>query len=179
MIKKRDLHECHSLFQLLMDPAVFPYVRYPCRSYEQYLFVTKKLIVEEERKTCVSRTILDEMGRPIGTIELYNIVDRVGFLATWIGAPYFGKGYNQRAKDAFFTELFMEQEIDTVFLKIRKQNTRSRMAAQKLPYAVLANEINESLYKSINDGREIYDLYRVDRSDFLDNGNVIPQGVAT
>ncbi|SFT09765.1 hypothetical protein SAMN05428962_4367 [Paenibacillus sp. BC26] len=105
MLKKRDLHECHSLYNLMMDPAVFPYVRYKCQCYEEYLFVTKQLIGEEERGTCISRTILDEVGHPIGTIDLYDIVNQTGFLATWIGAPYFGQGYNQRAKEAFLTEL--------------------------------------------------------------------------
>jgi RimJ/RimL family protein N-acetyltransferase len=179
MLKKRDLHECHSLYDLMIDPAVFPYVRNQCRSYEEYLFVTKMLIVEQEQESCISRTILDEMGHPIGTIELYDIVQRTGFMATWIGAPYFGKGYNARAKEAFLTELFMEYRIDTVFLKIRQQNTRSQKAVGKLPYAKLANDIYESLYKSINDSRHVYDLYQVERFDFLEHCNAMRHGVAT
>lgn len=179
MLKKRDLHECHSLFNLLMDPEVFPYVRYQCQSYEEYLFITKKLIVEEEQETCISRTILNEMGQPIGTIDLYDIVNKTGFLATWIGTPYFGKGYNQRAKESFFTELFIEHHFDTVYLKIRNQNTRSKKAVEKLPYAKLANDINQQIYKSINNTRQIYDLYQVERLDFLESCKVMQHGVAT
>ena len=34
--------------------------------------------------------------------------DNAGFLGTWLGKPYHGKGYNKLAKDAFFQELFYE-----------------------------------------------------------------------
>jgi Acetyltransferases, including N-acetylases of ribosomal proteins len=179
MLKKRDLHECHSLYHLMIDPAVFPYVRYKSESYEEYLFATKQLIVEEEQKTCMSRTILDETGHPIGTIDLYEIVNNTGFLATWIGIPYFGKGYNQRAKESFFAELFLEHEIETVYLKIRKQNIRSKKAIEKLPYARLANDSNQRVYLAINHMQEIYDLYQVERADFLAYSIVLQQEIAT
>lgn len=179
MLKKRDLHDCHSLYNLMMDPAVFPYVRNKCLCYEEYLFLTKQIIFEEENDICMSRTILNEMGHPIGTIELYDIVNRTGFLATWIGSPYFGKGYNQQAKESFFTELFLENNIDTVFLKIRKQNIRSKKAVEKLPYAQLANDTHPHKYASINHNQFIYDLYKVERLCFLENSRVMQQEVAT
>lgn len=179
MIKKRDLHECHSLYHLMMDPMVFPYVRHKCPSYEQYLFITKQLIAQEEQKTCISRTILNEMGHPIGSIELYDIVNKTGFLATWIGTPYFGKGYNQRAKKSFFAELFLEHHIETVYLKIRKQNIRSKKAVEKLEYVKLANDINQPLYQSINHTQLIYDLYHVERLSFLESSEDMKLEVAT
>ncbi|MDU0201758.1 GNAT family N-acetyltransferase [Paenibacillus sp. MAH-36] len=179
MIRKRNLQECHSLYNLLNDPEVFPYVRYKCQSYEEYLFVTKQLIVEEEQQTCISRTILNEIGHPIGTIDLYNIESKAGFLATWIGAPYFGKGYNQRAKESFFTEVFLEHRIETVFLKVRKQNIRSKKAVEKLPYAKLANDLNPHVYASINPYEQIYDLYQVEQSDFLEASEGMQHEVAT
>ncbi|WP_018759052.1 GNAT family N-acetyltransferase [Paenibacillus terrigena] len=179
MLKKRDLHECHSLYNLMMDPVVFPYVRYKCQSYEEYLFITKQLIVEEEQRTCISSTILNEMGHPIGTIDLYNIVNKTGFLATWIGTPYFGKGYNQRAKESFFAELFLEHDIDTVFLKIRKQNIRSKKAVEKLQYVKLANDTNHEVYQSINLTEQIYDLYHVERVGFLESNEDMQHVVAT
>lgn len=179
MIKKRDLHECHVLYSLMMDPVVFPYVRYPCQSYEEYLFMTKQLIAEEEQGTCISRTILNEMGHPIGTIDLYNIVHHTGFMATWIGTPYFGQGYNRRAKESFLSELFLEHHIDTVFLKIRKQNIRSKKAVEKLPYIELANDTNNEVYKSVNHTQQIYDLYHVKRLGFLERREDIQHVVAT
>ncbi|WP_308639754.1 GNAT family N-acetyltransferase [Paenibacillus silvisoli] len=178
MLKKHDLHECHSLYRLMIDPAVFPYVRHKCQSYEEYLFVTKQLIVEEQQQTTsISRTILDEMGHPIGTIQLYDIVNGTGFLATWIGAPYFGQGYNRRAKESFFAELFLEHRIERAYLKIRKQNIRSIKAVEKLPYVQLANDHNPELYQTINAVDPIYDLYQVDRSCFLNSCNVVQHEV--
>lgn len=179
MIKKRDLHECYSLYNLMVDTAVFPYVRNKCKSYEEYLFLTKQLIAEEEQRTCISRTILNEMGAPIGSIDLYNIVDNSGFLATWIGTPYFGKGYNKLAKQSFFAELFFEHNIETVFMKIRKQNMRSQKAVEKLHYIKLANDINKQVYNSINNTEEIYDLYQVQRLEFIEYNEEIEHVIAT
>lgn len=62
-----------------------------------------------------------------------SIIDNSGFLGTWIGKPYHGKGYNRPAKDAFFKELFNELGIETVFMRIREENIRSIKAAEKLP----------------------------------------------
>ncbi|MDT9718529.1 GNAT family protein [Paenibacillus sp. ClWae2A] len=179
MLKKRDLQECHSLYSLMMDPAVSPYVRYQCQSYEEYLFLTKQLIAEEEQKTVISRTILNETGQPIGTIDLYHIEHQSGFLATWIGSPFFGNGYSQRAKSAFFVELFLEHEIETVFMKIRKQNIRSRKAVQKLAYVKLANDVYPDVYQRINMNEQMYDLYHVERSAFFENSMDLHQVIAT
>lgn len=179
MLKKRDLQECHTLYSLMVDPAVSPYVRYSCQSYEEYLFLTKQLIAEEEQKTVISRTILNETGQPIGTIDLYHIVNNTGFLATWIGSPYFGNGYSQQAKSSFFVELFLEHAIETVFMKIRKQNIRSSKAAQKLPYVKLANDVYPDVFQSINAKEQIYDLYHVQRSTFFENSMDLHHVVAT
>ncbi|QKS46458.1 GNAT family N-acetyltransferase [Paenibacillus cellulosilyticus] len=173
MLKKHDLHECRSLYNLMADPAVFPYVRHKCQSYEEYLFITKQLITLELQKTSISRTITNELGQPIGTIQFYDIANGTGFLATWIGAPYFGQGYNGRAKEAFFMELFLEHQIETVYLKVRKQNIRSKKAVAKLPYVQLANDLKLELYESINREQEVYDLYQVERSSFLESRNQV------
>ncbi|MBU5351177.1 GNAT family N-acetyltransferase [Paenibacillus barcinonensis] len=170
MLKKRELHECQSLYNLMMDPAVSPYVRYACQSQEEMMFLTRQLIAEEEQGTVISRTILNETGTVIGTIDLYHIVNHTGFLATWIGAPYFGNGYSQRAKSAFLTELFLEHGMQTVFMKIRKQNVRSRKAVEKLPYVSLAHDLYPEIVRNINMEQPIFDLYHVDRDSFLASG---------
>ncbi|MGO4528467.1 GNAT family N-acetyltransferase [Paenibacillus sp. 2TAF8] len=169
MLKKRELHECQSLHSLMMDPAVSPYVRYACQSQEEFMFLTRQLIAEEEQGTAITRTILNELGTAIGTIDLYHIVNHTGFLATWIGAPYFGQGYSQRAKSAFLTELFLEYDIQTVFMKIRKQNVRSRKAVEKLPFVKFSNDLYPEVTQAINAKQLIYDLYHVQRSDFLEH----------
>ncbi|WP_174733025.1 GNAT family N-acetyltransferase [Mesobacillus harenae] len=166
MLKKRDLQDCHELFELLMDPEVFPFVRQKAYSYDEYVFVTKQTIEAEERGELVSRTIYDDWNTPIGTINLYDIQDGAGFLGTWIGKPFHGKGYNGIAKDAFFEELFYELGIETVFMRIRKVNHRSLKAAEKLPYAVKANETRPAIYLQLNAAEDIYDLYEISKDQY-------------
>ena len=161
MLKKRDLHDCHVLFELMSHPDVFPFVRQKAYSYDEFVFVTKQAIEAEERGELVSRTILDDWGAPIGTINLFDIQDGAGFLGTWLGKPYHGKGYNNTAKEAFFQELFFEKDFHTVFMRIRKENIRSIKAAEKLPYVVKANESRKAVYDQLNSNGEIYDLYEI------------------
>jgi RimJ/RimL family protein N-acetyltransferase len=161
MIKKRDLQECHELYDLLSHPDVFPFVRQKAASYEEFLFLTKQTVEAEERGELISRTIVDEWGNPIGTINLFDIQDNAGFLGTWLGKPYHGKGYNKPAKDVFFQELFYELGMETVFMKIRKANVRSQKAAEKLPYVVKANDTRKAIYDQLNAVEDIYDLYEI------------------
>ena len=169
MLKKRDLHDSHTLFDLMIHPEVFPFVREKAYSYEEYLFLTKQTIEAEEQGKLISRTIIDEWGSPIGTINLFDIEDQTGFLGTWIGKPYHGKGYNKQAKDAFFTEIFLELGIETVFMRIRKENVRSQRAAEKLPYCIKANELRPAVYRNLNPipHEEIYDLYEIPKDLFV------------
>jgi RimJ/RimL family protein N-acetyltransferase len=176
MLKKRDLHESHVLYELMTHPDVFPFVRQKCSSYEEFLFMTKQTIEAEERGELISRTILDEWGAPIGTINLFDIEDNAGFLGTWLGKAYHGKGYNSPAKDAFFEELFYRCGIETIFMRIRKVNIRSIKAAEKLPYVVKANETRRSLYEQLNANGDLYDLYEIPKDQYtfylLRNGSI-------
>lgn len=166
MLKKRELSDCPVLFDLMLDPAVFPFVRHKAASIDEFMFLTKQTIEAEEQGKMISRTILDEWGNPIGTINLYDIQNGAGFLGTWIGRPHFGKGYNQKAKEAFFTELFFEKNIETIFMRINNQNIRSQKAAEKLPYNRLANDTNPELYLQINEGENQYQLYKIEKDQY-------------
>lgn len=166
LLKYRDLSETNELYQLMIHPTVFPYVRNKANSQEEYLFITKQLLEEEQLGKTISRTITDDWGQPIGTITLYDIQDGAGFLGTWIGVPFQGKGYNQAAKHDFLMELFFEKDIHTVFLRIRKENEKSKRAAQKLPYVIEAAETNPALYDEINTGETKFDLYKIPRDLF-------------
>jgi RimJ/RimL family protein N-acetyltransferase len=161
MLKKRDLHECHELYNLMTHPDVFPFVRQKVSSYEEYLFITKQMTEAEERGELVSRTIIDEWGAPIGTITLFDICNHAGFLGTWIGKPFHGKGYNKLAKDAFFHELFYHLGIETIYMRIRKENIRSIKAAEKLPFVLKSNDTRKAIYQQINNEGPIYDLYEI------------------
>ncbi|WP_018662251.1 GNAT family N-acetyltransferase [Heyndrickxia acidiproducens] len=165
MLKKRDCswQECCTLYELMTHPDVFPFVRQKSYSQEEFMFMTKQTIEAEERGELVSRTILDEWGNPIGVISLFDIENNAGFLGTWLGKPYHGNGYNQPAKKAFFEELFYELMIETIYMKIRKENIRSIKAAEKLPYAVKANETRREIYNHLNRDGDIYDLYEISK----------------
>lgn len=166
-MKKRDLSESHVLYNLMVHPDVFPFVRQKAASFEEFLFLTKQTIEEEDQGNIISRTILDEWHNPIGTINLFDVQDGYGFLGTWIGQPYFGKGYNSLAKDAFFSELFYEKDIHTIFMRIRKVNIRSQKAAEKIPYVTLANETRKDVYNQLNQGQDIYNLYQIEKDNYL------------
>lgn len=166
MLKKRDLHEVPALFELITHKDVFPYVRQKARTSDEYYFITKQTIEAEENGELISRTILDEYENPIGTINLFDIHAGHGFLATWIGQPYFGKGYNKRAKKLFFDEVFSHYDIEGIYMKIRKTNTRSLKAAYKLPYVTLANTIYPEVYEEINAIEEIYDLFVITKEHY-------------
>lgn len=163
MLKKRDLMECTILFSLITHPEVFPYVRNKAATSDEYMFLTKQLMEREEQKLAISRTILDEWGQPIGTISLYDIKDQAGFLGTWIGQPYFGKGYNKKAKDAFLTEIFTQTDIQSVYMKIRKENLRSQKAALKMPYVQVLNTTSPH-YQTYS---EHYHLLEIPKDLFL------------
>lgn len=166
MLKQRDLSETTELYHLMIHPSVFPYVRQKASSAEEYMFMTKQLIEEEQQGLSISRTITDDWGQPIGTISLFDIQDGAGFLGTWIGAPFQGKGYNQTAKKEFLTELFFDLNFHTVFLRIRKENEKSKRASSKLQYVICANELHPALYEEINTGEIKYDLYKIPKDLF-------------
>ncbi|MEC1591628.1 GNAT family N-acetyltransferase [Bacillus sonorensis] len=164
MLKKREMNDCHALFELMTHPEVFPFVRNKAETIEEYMFHVKNIIEDEEQGKLISRTILDEWNQPIGCISLYELEEQQGFLGTWLGKPYHGKGYNQRVKNAFFCELFYEQNIEAVFMKIRKTNTRSLKAAQKLPYAVQTdsgrlNSADSGAYHLFEIPKDLYILH--------------------
>ncbi|WP_188207309.1 GNAT family N-acetyltransferase [Alkalibacillus aidingensis] len=166
MLKRRELQDVPVLFPLLSDEAVKPYVREQAENMEAYYFFINQMNQQEENGELISRTILDEMENPVGAITLYDIEEGKGFLATWLGRPYFGQGYNQYAKELFLWELFMEQEIEVVFLKINKTNTRSLKAMSKLSYAIEANETYPHVFEQINQGEKQYDLFAIYKDAF-------------
>ncbi|WP_087975137.1 GNAT family N-acetyltransferase [Oceanobacillus rekensis] len=167
MLKMRDLHEVPMLYELMNHPDVFPYVRHKASNSDEFYFITKQTIEAEENGELISRTIIDEYYQPIGTINLFDIHENHGFLATWIGQPYFGKGYNQQAKEHFFDILFFSYNIEGIFMKVRKANKRSLKAVLKLPYAALGNEIYPHVYGKVNREAEIYDLFVITKDNYM------------
>lgn len=166
MLKIRELHEVPILFELASHPEVYPYLRHKADTVDEFYFLTKQTIEAEEQGLVISRTILDEFAQPIGTINLFDIDQRSGFLATWLGKPYFGKGYNKMAKELFFDELFFQKGIENVFMKVRKTNIRSLRAVEKLGYAILGNDLFPEIYQVINVNSNIYHLFVVTKEHY-------------
>lgn len=176
MLKKRDLQEVPTLFHLLSHPDVFPFVRDKPESLDRYYFLTKQTIEAENSGTLISRTILDEFEQPIGTINLYDIQYNYGFLATWLGKPYFGKGYNKVAKELFLNEIFLKSSsIKNIFMKIRKSNARSIKAASKIPYVSKANDLFPDVYNQVNQNGISYDLYVISKTMYTEYNSFIQQ----
>lgn len=167
MLKTRDLHDVPTLFELLSHPEVYPYVRQKAATSDEYYFMTKQSMAAEAKGELISRTILDKYEQPIGTINLFDMNENYGFLATWIGQPYFGMGYNKVAKEEFFNELFFELNIEAVFLKVRRTNTRSLKAVMKLSFVAIANELYQGIFDQINQEENIYDLFVITKEHYL------------
>lgn len=170
MLKKRDVTEAPTLYDLMKHPDVFPYVRHKAYSTDEFYFLTKKTIEAEEQGELISRTIVDEQYNPIGTINLFDIENNAGYLATWIGKDYHGKGYNKLAKDAFFHELFYELDLDAIYIKIRKSNVRSLKAILKIPYVAYGNDLFPRVFQKVNEDtleNPIYDLYVITKDNYF------------
>ena len=63
-------------------------------------------------------------------------------------------------------EIFFELDIQTVFLRIRKSNSKSIRATEKLRYALKANESHPSIYAEVNKTEEVFDLYYIPKDLF-------------
>jgi len=161
MLRKLERQDALELHPYLVDPLVFPYVRYKAECKEEYAFLMKQVKEKEDNGELILRVILNESGKSIGQIALFDIQEKSGFLGTWLGVPYHGKGYNQSAKETFFSEVFYQLDMEKVYMKIRKVNEKSRRAALRLPYVELANHTHPHIYHQVNGKEEIYDIFVV------------------
>jgi len=166
MLKMRELQDVPVLFELIIHPEVFPYVRNQAKTIDEYYFHTRNSIEAESKFELISRTIADEYNLPIGVITLYDIEENYGFLSTWIGRPYFGKGYNQSAKEIFFDEVFHHCGLDGIFMKVKKTNFRSTKAVLKLPYVTPGNDVYPEIYRKVNNQEELYNLFVVKKEHY-------------
>lgn|SRR5699024_4596662 len=169
MLKREEMseRELQMLFEQMTHPEVLPFVRQKAATFHEFMLLNEQAIEDEARGNMVSRVIVDEYSNPIGTINLFDIREQSGFLGTWIGKEYHGKGFNGLAKLAFLRELFDEHEINAVFMRIRKENIRSNKAAEKLPYAVKVNDLRVSIFHEINFAEYAYDLYEIPKELFI------------
>ncbi|MBS4175556.1 GNAT family N-acetyltransferase [Bacillus sp. FJAT-49736] len=102
-----------------------------------------RYIQEEERLgKQYSRVIMNEEEKLVGVITLKELDfdNKTCHIGTWIGYPYWGKGYNQLAKAEMLNIAFRDLNLDYVFAGARKINLRSQQAQIKLPYMSIGVE---------------------------------------
>jgi len=94
---------------------------------------------QENQKKLYSRVILNEDENIIGVITLKDInpTAKTSHIGTWIGLPYWGKGYNPLAKKEILYTAFTELKLEYVFAGAKLSNLRSQKAQEKLPYVKL------------------------------------------
>lgn len=171
ILRKPNKKDFKLLYNLVKEENVIKYVRHKPTSLNNYLEIMDMLINSEEKNELISRVIVIN-GEPIGTISLFDISYNNGFLATWIGNEYQGKGYNQMAKDLFFKECYTDYNIETIFMKIRKENIKSQKSALKMHFVEKACSILYiDVYKEVNKDENIYELFFVNKEIFLKSIN--------
>jgi RimJ/RimL family protein N-acetyltransferase len=164
MIRKVSQDDYLALYEMVTEPTVFSFVRQKPNSYDEFVFFSMQNEEKEHHGEMISRVITTEFNQPIGMISLYDIQHGHGFLGTWIGNDFQGKGYNRIAKDLFFDECFSFYSVDKIYMKVRKVNEKSKRAALKLPYVKECNEF-EATYILGND-HHIFDLFSVEKDTF-------------
>lgn len=177
MLKKYDLtkNEHQALFEQMMHPDVYPYIRLRPVTWEDYLSNAALMLNDEAAGKMITRVIFDEWNRPIGMIYLYNIEGKKGYLGTWLGKQAHGKGYNKVVKELFLQELFEVYGIEQVFMRIKCENIRSQRAVLKLGYCLEANELYAEEYQKINEGLVNYHLYVVEKDVYLQGQSYVRQ----
>lgn len=125
---------------------------------------------EERMGKQLSRVIFNECEKFIGVITLKSIdrVNGTAHVGTWIGADYWGKGYNELAKEEIFKIAFDILELQYVFAGARISNKRSIAAQNKLPYMQIdvGEQYPDELEKIEKETNEKCILNVVEKEDF-------------
>ncbi|WP_442593767.1 GNAT family N-acetyltransferase [Neobacillus sp. D3-1R] len=140
-IKLVPHHEQYAerLFELSSDPQVNEHLSFKDDSVEDTKWFIIHIINEEKEGKSISRVILNQDNEVIGVTTLMNINQekRQCHIGSWIGKEYWGKGYNQKAKEEILKVAFKQLDLDVVLAGARKVNIRSQKAQEKLPYISL------------------------------------------
>lgn len=134
-----DLRYANVIFELSSDPHVKNALGIKVEKIED----TKAFILfalEEERKNhSLSRVIINEKNEVIGltTLKHINYAKKQSHIGSWLGYPYWGKGYNAAAKKEIFKIAFLDLQLTYVFAGAKTTNIRSLKAQEKLPYISL------------------------------------------
>ncbi|HDR4436468.1 GNAT family N-acetyltransferase [Bacillus thuringiensis] len=128
-------------------------------------------IEEERQKRSLSRMIVNEENEIIGltTLKHINYEKKQSHIGSWLGYPYWGKGYNEAAKKEIFKIAFLDLQLTYVFAGAKTNNIRSLKAQEKLPYISLhvENKFPDEHAALEKEVRSPCSLHVVSREKFL------------
>ncbi|HDR7513742.1 GNAT family N-acetyltransferase [Bacillus mobilis] len=154
-----DLRYTNVIFKLSSDPHVKNALGIKVEKIEDTKAFLLFAIEEERQKRSLSRMIVNEENEIIGltTLKHINYEKKHSHIGSWLGYPYWGKGYNEAAKKEIFKVAFLDLQLSYVFAGAKTNNVRSLKAQEKLPYislhvedrfpdehSALENEVNSS-----------------------------------
>ena len=145
ILRQIELSDAAELYLQLSNPCVSRYSRLKPSSVKDMEEMIMYLQHEELEQRVVPRVIINEDNTLVGMITLwdYSYFRQEGFLATIIGETYWGRGYNQLAKQLFFEEVFNIQKLNQIYLLVRNHNERSIAACRKNQLIYQVNFVEE------------------------------------
>mgnify|MGYP003489851814 FL=1 len=172
-LKKHDLKYTEIMSSLIADPRVqnalgLNWQQVSINGTRDFI----DFIQGEERiGKQMSRVILNENDEFIGVITIKSIdrANGVAHVGTWLGAEYWGLGYNELAKEQMFTLAFEQLPINRIFAGAKLTNLRSIAAQKKLPYITMdvGHLYPEELEKIEIETKEKCILNVVEKENFL------------
>ncbi|MDF9555122.1 GNAT family N-acetyltransferase [Bacillus tropicus] len=166
-----DLRYANVIFKLSSDPHVKNALGIKVGKIEDTKAFLLFAIEEERRKRSLSRMIVNEANKVIGltTLKHINYEKKQSHIGSWLGYPYWGKGYNEAAKKEIFKIAFLDLQLSYVFAGAKTNNIRSLKAQEKLPYISLhvENKFPDEHAALEKEVRSPCSLHVVSREKFL------------
>ncbi|HBJ00337.1 MULTISPECIES: GNAT family N-acetyltransferase [Lysinibacillus] len=139
---RHDIKYAEAMHELSSMPQVRDALGLPVGKVEDTIHFIKRECIDEEEGKTVPRVVLNEEGQFIGVTALMFIDQHKNscHIGSWLGHPFWGKGYNLEAKTAILDIAFFELGLKRVFAGARKVNIRSQKAQEKLSFIRLGVE---------------------------------------
>ncbi|CUB56983.1 MULTISPECIES: GNAT family N-acetyltransferase [Bacillus] len=166
-----DLRYANVIFRLSSDSHVKNALGIKVEKIEDTKAFLLFAIEEERQKRSLSRMIVNEENEIIGltTLKHINYEKKQSHIGSWLGYPYWGKGYNEAAKKEIFKIAFLDLQLTYVFAGAKTNNIRSLKAQEKLPYISLhvENKFPDEHAALEKEVRSPCSLHVVSREKFL------------
>lgn len=166
-----DLRYANVIFKLSSDSHVKNALGIKVEKIEDTKAFLLFAIEEERQKRSLSRMIVNEENEIIGltTLKHINYEKKQSHIGSWLGYPYWGKGYNEAAKKEIFKIAFLELQLTYVFAGAKTNNIRSLKAQEKLPYISLhvENKFPDEHAALEKEVKSLCSLHVVSREKFL------------